>query len=173
VIAAARNEAFESGEISHGFLTAAMLEALSSQAASSSPTLNAKQLVTFVKQRVSELSKKKQEVTAIENGIDLDAFEIARGLPALPDVAQSAKQYIETLDLWNQQNFLDFETRNECESVIKAWEKSNKPDGPPLSPLNQRLFMVIQQHLNSKFNADVLGAHLKREIDSIKKEAGQ
>jgi len=69
VMAAAGAEAFELEDLKHGIFTEALLQALESRVASEGKeSLTLGQLTTFVKKKVRELSKEKQEFSSLTNG---------------------------------------------------------------------------------------------------------
>jgi hypothetical protein len=172
VIAAARNEAYESG--GHGFFTQALLKALGTRDASKgAATLNAAQLVTYLHEQVPVLSNNKQQVSDYASGSDLSTWMLVEKLPDATLTPQQTAQarldkWSAALIEWSNRGWITYATRVRCYQALLNWSKSLLPAGAPLSPMDEKIRAEVENHMNdTTTQPDALASDLQAVVKMI------
>ena len=144
VLAAARDEAFESDTLKHGVFTAALLEALRSRKASQDNSLSALELLLFVGNKVKELGQTlrlpDQGVQPVFDPTGFSDWEIGR------PPSGSAEDYLSTLRRWVDREWITVDTKMRCKTVIEKWARTSA-GGPALTAAESTLLQEVQQHM--------------------------
>jgi len=172
IVAAARNEAFESANVGHGYFTQALIKAFTTREASGGgPALSVSNLVDYLRTQVKALSNDKQQVAEYAMGTDLTNWMFIDRLPdPVANIAEAngkRDRFGERLTSWENQGFLSFEMRIRCEEVLDAWLKSLTPTGAPLTQVDERIRIEIEKHMTDSATAETLGRDLERQIRRI------
>ncbi len=144
VVAAARDEAFESDKLQHGVFTAALLDALRSHKASQDESLSALELLRFVGGRVRELARElklpDQGVYDVVEGTAIADWEI--GKPTGGDV----QDYVRTLSRWAGREWISLATKMRCKTILEKAARTGASD-PGLTSEENELLQEIRKHM--------------------------
>jgi len=153
VLAAAREEAYESDQMKQGIFTSAVLEALRTRkAAGNDAILTVFELLSFVGRRVQELGREKslpdQDVYPVADNPGISDWEI--GKPSGGDPAA----YLETLRRWEGRGWITTQVKMDCKRIIDKWAKKINEGGPDLTPEEALLLQRIQGHMQYREGAE-------------------
>jgi hypothetical protein len=172
VVAAARNEAFESPTIGHGFFTHALLKALTTREASGgSPRLTVPQLLTYLRAQVPTLSGNRQEVTEYTDGANTSSWVFVDALPEpVVDVTAARTKrdrWSERMVNWENAAFLDADIRFKCEEALDKWIDSLRSPTSSMSPPHDAIFKEVEKRMRDGVSEETLGRDLNRAIRRI------
>jgi hypothetical protein len=168
-LAASRNEAWESDDLGHGYFTQALLNAFQTRTADKSPRdgeLQVTELMGFVKDEVTKLSRKPQEVvTYVEAGINIADWAIAK-LPADIGNAQTEKdQLAQALKDWRTNNYIRAATSLICEEALNRWLEKLSEGSPP-DARDVRIVEEIREHAKLMSQREFPPERIGRSLDT-------
>jgi hypothetical protein len=148
VLAAARDDAFESETIKHGVFTSALLEAFTSRVADSNGDgqLSADELANFVHDRVPTIAKtmlkpaQTQEVADYKSG-SFTSFTLTATLP--DTTVQEADQLKQLVSEWYGTRYLLGPEATFCYEVLKRLVDA-KTSGSPLDPADESVVRALR-----------------------------
>jgi uncharacterized caspase-like protein len=172
ILAAARDDAFESDTVQHGVFTAALLEALKSRVADTSGDgqLSADELRNYVHDRVPVIARtmlrppQNQEVADYDNGA-FASFTLTSTLPFT--TAQEAKTESDRLKRlvsdWYGKRYMQPEDATFCYAALLKLVES-KTTGAPLDPLDEGIIRALRDA------ASVTGLPEQARVDLLVQE---
>jgi uncharacterized caspase-like protein len=175
ILAAARDDAFESDTIKHGVFTAALLEAFTTRLADKSGDgqLSASELATFVHDRVPSIAKTMlqppqiQEVADYQSG-SFSSFTLTSTLPLTTgdQAAAESERLKKVVSQWFGKRYVQAEDAALCYAALDRAAEA-KVTGVPLDPVDEGIVRVLREvaalaTVPERARADVLVQEMRR-----------
>lgn len=151
VVGAASNLAFESEDLEHGLFTEAVIRALQTRRADTTPdgVLTVTELLEFVSAEVETLAEKagvRQRVVPLLQTSGIPTWQIARLQPAVQEARSQRAGELARLQTFRAQGWISPPTLLTLRSALDAWVASVEAD-QPLDPSKQKLLDVLRGYL--------------------------
>jgi Caspase domain len=151
VVGAASDLAFESEALEHGLFTEALIRALQTRRADTTPDglLTVTELLEFVSSEVETLAEEagvRQRVVPLLQTSGIPSWQIAKLQPAVDEAREQRTRDLARLQTFRSQGWISPATLLTLRGALDAWVASVEAD-QPLDPTKQKLLDVLRGYL--------------------------